>query len=184
VAFTIANPTPISSELYVGGSFEVSRFDTTVGDTHMAIHVIPEALKSWKLLLNDEQQSGTIPLPAVDLITLYESGPPEIALVAPHVQSYADYPVLLQGPDHVFVNVQRMNHGDRVALEGLLATLHAIAEQIGVSGCLRFISHAGGLDYDFTGENTISLSSLPTETWLTAWALLRSVAAVSFGYHE
>ncbi|HEX5416385.1 MAG TPA: hypothetical protein VFZ25_12020 [Chloroflexota bacterium] len=133
----------------------------------MGIHVIPEAMAPWDALLSNEHKSGQIPLPAVDLITFYDDGPPVITLVAPEL-----------GVDHVFVDIENMPPDDRVTLETHLESLRVAAKEIGVAGYLRFVAHAGGLDYDLSGENTITLSDEPAPFQLYVWSLLRSIALI------
>ena len=112
----------------------------------MLIHAIPDTRVPWSVLVEREKTTGNIPLPAIDSITFDPDAPPVIALLAPDV---------IPGSLHVFVDTMAMSEADQVILDTQLQLLDSIAEQIGVRGELRIIAHAGGLDYDLVGEQTI-----------------------------
>lgn len=137
----------------------------------MAIPVIHDARRLWAELVKQEQETGRIPLPAVDSITLYEDRPPTVALIAPGVV-----------PDalHVFVRVEGMDPADRVTLDSLL---RLIERAPGMPGGLTAIWHRGGFDYEFCGQRTAArLLDQPPELQQMLWGALRAIALVSINY--
>jgi hypothetical protein len=129
----------------------------------------------WSVLVEREKATGQIPLPAVDTLTLSPGAPPVLALLAPEV---------IPGTLHVFVDTTAMSETDQVILDTQLRLLDGIAQQIGVTGELRVIAHAGGLDYDLVGEKTIRLQDVDTANQAAIWAILQIIAMVGSKYPD
>lgn len=134
-----------------------------------------DAIREWLSLLDEEKQSGHIPLPIVDTMTIYEDREPAIALLAPKV---------VPGAMHVFVNIGGMLPPDRLSLDSLLRTLERQASEAGITGKLWSVSHAGGLDYDLTGTNTISIQNLDRNVSSNIWGILRAIAVHGANYPD
>jgi hypothetical protein len=145
------------------------------GDTPMAIHANPEAMTHWYNLVRDEERNGKIPLPAVDSIRLEAGQPPVIALVAPNI---------IPGATHIFVDLVTMPPDDRVTAEALLLLIEEAARWLKVPGRVRAIYHAGGLDYDFSGDDTVRLKDVASDLQAEIWGLLHALAMIGAKYPD
>ena len=141
----------------------------------MAIHANPEAMTQWFRLIREEERSGTIPLPAVDSIRFEAGQVPIIALIAPNV---------VPGSTHIFVDLATMRPDDRVAAEALLLLIEEAATWLRVPGRVRAIYHAGGLDYDFSGDETVRLQDVPSELQAEIWGLLHALSIIGEKYPD
>lgn len=72
------------------------------------------SLDRWRELLKQEDETGRMPLPAVDTLIWDTDRSPSISLVAPNI-----------APDgiHVFVDLERLPVGEHLALEAILDVL-------------------------------------------------------------
>jgi hypothetical protein len=139
----------------------------------MLIHAIPDVQVPWSVLVAREQATGQIPLPAVDSLTFDQGSPPVIALLGPEI---------IPGALHLFVDTTAMSAADQVILDTQLQLLDRVAEHIGVKGELRMIAHAGGLDYDLVGDETIRLQDVDPADQANLWAILQTIALVGAKY--
>ena len=139
----------------------------------MLIHAIPDALAPWAALVKKEESTGTIPLPAVDSITFHQGAPPVIALLAPGI---------IPGALHIFIDVAAMSEVDQVILDTQFQLLEGTVKEIGLKGNLRFVAHAGGLDYDLTAEETVRLQDAGIAYQAAIWAILQTIAMIGSRY--
>jgi hypothetical protein len=108
-------------------------------------------------------------------MTLDLASPPVIALVAPGVVSAA-----LQ----IFVDTAAMSEADQIILDTQLQLLDDVAERMGVTGELRMIAHAGGLDDEFVGNETIRLQDVDSAQQAAAWAILQTIVMIGAKYPD
>jgi hypothetical protein len=136
----------------------------------MATRVSPELESAeWARLRHHEEQTGEIPLPAVDRIQFFEDRSPTIVLVAPEV---------VPGATHVFVDVENMQGADMLELHALLDELK---REVAAKRQLIAILHLGGFDYRFDRvkpSRTVSLRELPVARQINVWGILRAIARV------
>jgi len=141
----------------------------------MVIPVNRDGMAAWQQLRQQEQETGEIPLPAVDSIAFHENGNVVISVIDPSA---------VPGCTTFFVNTNALGELDKLRLATLLKDIQDEAPRMGVEGTLRFVLHAGGLDYDFTGTNTVALSDLDVNVWSSTWELLHLVATIGRRYPD
>jgi hypothetical protein len=143
------------------------------GDTRMLTRAIPDTLTPWLSLVEQEEVTGKIPLPAVDSITFYQGTPPVVALLAPGI---------VPGELHIFVDLTAMSEADQVILDTQLQLLQRAIKEIGLKGKLHTIAHAGGLDYDLVGKETVRLQDVNIAYQAEIWAILQTIAMIGAKY--
>ena len=140
----------------------------------MVIHVGHE-VERWQNLVEEEERSGKIPLPAVDTIHFNSGRTPSVLLIAPGT---------IEGSDEIYVDVEGMNAGDRVAIDSLLGQLRSPYPWGLHLDWIDSIFHCGGLEYEFQGARMTRLSELDPPLRPLLWGLLHAIAEIGAKYPD
>ncbi|MBI3979981.1 MAG: hypothetical protein HY331_17540 [Chloroflexi bacterium] len=126
----------------------------------------------WSRRIEDEQETGGIPFPAVDSIIIYDDRAPSILLVAPH---------LVPGTVKVFVMVDAMSSPDRSVLRACLDQL-----VFGTAIHVVAVYHVGGLDYElrFPDGGAVRLRQLHPSMQSKIWHVLNDIALLGARYPD
>jgi hypothetical protein len=152
----------------------------------MDTRVSPDGLTIWEELVQEEDRTGEIPLPAVETVSLRHGRSASIVIIDPQV---------MQQTASVIVDIQAIEQ-DRIDFAYVLALLQALEREArpnGQKGDLVAIFHEGGYGYEFrwatksnrgSGWGAVSTRSLPGETQFEIWGMLRALALRAVNYPD
>lgn len=131
------------------------------------------AIARWREWRKQEEDTGEIPLPALDSVIRDSARSPVMSLIAPG---------LVPGVTSVFVDVDGMSFAARAATE---AILDAIEARLG-GGRLAAILHQGGFGYEFhfADGRGVDLFEFSEDDQIALWGLLQSLVAIGSAYPD
>lgn len=137
-------------------------------------------IEDWRALVAAEEDTGRIPLPALDSLVWEGDRPLSIALVAPDIAP---------GGLHAFVDVERIPAAERLVAESLIQTLSQLvrsAARLKGPENLIAILHQGGLGYEFrfADDEAVELYALPEAVQPLAWSLIKALVTVGAKYPD